>query len=112
MLPITRRIFPEAHAAADGKSSLRALHEALDNLENMTEAIAEAYTASLEGGDYERPEDLEYDFESVNDRLWADKEAKGLGTRAEFEAAKKEREEKEKVKDVKPKKGKSIKVGR
>lgn len=72
----------------------------------------EAYTASLEGGDYERVEDLAYDFESANDRLWAEKEAKGLGTRAEFEAAKREKEEKEKEKDVKPKKGKSIKVGR
>jgi DNA-directed RNA polymerase I and III subunit RPAC2 len=80
----------------------------------MTEAVLAAYNESLAGGDYERPEELEYDFESVNDRLWAEKEASGRGTREEWEREKREKEEKEKEKLVKPKKekGKAAKAGK
>lgn len=98
-----------ARFSTDNKSSLTALHEALDNLENMTEAILAAYTASLASGDFDRPEDLEYDFESVNDRLWAEKEASGRGNRAEWEREKKEKEERENEDKVKPKKEKVVK---
>lgn len=54
----------------------------------MTEAILAAYKESLANDEFERPEEIAYDFESVNDRLWAQKEAAGLGTRAEFEESK------------------------
>ncbi|KAK4701948.1 DNA-directed RNA polymerases I and III subunit RPAC2, partial [Phenoliferia sp. Uapishka_3] len=97
----------------DGKSSLDALNEALDNLENMTLAIVSAYEESLAAGDYEKKEDLDYSFEAVNDRLWAEKEASGRGTREDFEQEKrekKEEEEREAAKLVKPKKGKPIKA--
>ena len=67
----------------------------------MTEAILEAYNESLAEDDYAKPKDLQYDFESVNDRLWAEKEAKGLGSREEFEAAKKARQDAEEL--AKPK---------
>lgn len=73
----------------------------------MTEAIQEKYNQSLEGGDYDRPEVLATDFESVNDRLWAKKEAEGRGNRADFEREKAEKAEEEEAKLSKPKKGKS-----
>ncbi|KAL8279191.1 hypothetical protein RQP46_008447 [Phenoliferia psychrophenolica] len=98
----------------DGKSARDALNEALDNLENLTLAVLEAYQASYTAGDYQLKEDLDYSFEAVNDRLWAEKEASGRGTRAEFEEAKREKEEAEaaeREKLTKPKKGKPIKVG-
>lgn len=101
-LPIPRA---QAHVylcMIDGKSSLVALHTALDNLENMTDSILSAYEASVAEGDYDRPVDLAYDFESVNDRLWAEKEASGRGNREEFEKAKREKEELEREKDIKP----------
>lgn len=77
----------------------------------MTESILAAYQASLAAGDYDRPTDLEYDFESVNQRLWDEKEAQGRGTREEFEAEKAEKEraikEEEEKKKSGGKKGKS-----
>lgn len=102
-------------APPDGKSSRDALNEALDNLEHLTLAVLAAYEASLAAGDYETVEDLDYSFEAVNDRLWAEKEAAGRGSRAEFEQKKQEErdeEEREKEKLGKPKKGKPIKVGK
>lgn len=53
----------------------------------MTESIQEAYVASLAGEAYDTPAEVGYDFESVNQRLWDEKERAGLGSRAEFEAA-------------------------
>ena len=85
----------------DGVPTLSVLHEALDNCERMTEAILKKYHESLDNDDFERPEELKYDFESVNDRLWAEKEAKGLGTREAFETAKREKLEAEEL--LKPK---------
>lgn len=79
----------------DNLSSLVVLHEALDNLEEMTEAIRDAYLASLEEQDFDTPEEVSYDFESVNQRLWDAKEAQGLGTREEFEERKREKDEQE-----------------
>ena len=76
----------------------------------MTDAILSAYEASLQSGDFERVEDEEYDFESVNERLW---EAKGPEAREEFERLKREKEERElKVAEAssKPKKGKAVKA--
>lgn len=99
-----------SRTSTDNKSSLEALHAALDNLENMTEAILTAYHESLQGGDYERLEDLEYDFESVNDRLWAEKDPTGE-LRAAFEKTKLEKEQAEQDKGVKVKKEKSSKSG-
>ncbi|KAK4047707.1 RNA polymerase subunit AC19 [Microbotryomycetes sp. JL201] len=93
----------------DNKSSLSALHRALDNLENMTEAILAAYNESLRLGEYERVEDVAYDFESVNDRLWAQKEAEGRGNRAEWEQQRREQQEAEAAKLAKPKKEKKAK---
>lgn len=85
----------------------------MDNLEGMTEAILAAYQASLAKGDYDRPHDEEYDFDSVNDRLWAQKEAEGRGSREEFEREKKEKADKELAEAEKAKgKGKKIKAGR
>ncbi|GAA5844417.1 hypothetical protein JCM3766R1_006387 [Sporobolomyces carnicolor] len=73
----------------DGKSSLDALNEALDNVEHMTETILASYTEALARGDFARVDDDAYDFESVNARLWADKERRGTGpTREEFERQK------------------------
>ncbi|KDE06575.1 hypothetical protein MVLG_03072 [Microbotryum lychnidis-dioicae p1A1 Lamole] len=93
----------------DQKSSLTALHTALDNLEQMTESILSAYAASLASGDFERSVEPSYDFESVNDRLWAEKEARGI-SREEFERKKREEmEEKERLEGkgkVKKEKGK------
>lgn len=84
----------------------------------MTEAILAKYHASLQAGDYDRPEELEYDFESVNDRLWAQKDPTGE-LRAEFEKAKLEKEQAEmdskagiKVKKEKGPSGKSGKAGK
>lgn len=79
--------------------------------------MEEKYEEALQGGDWEKKEDLIYDFESVNERLWAIKEAEGRGSRGEFEAAKREKleaeeRERENEKDKKPKKGKPIKAGR
>lgn len=89
------------------------MHEALANCEAMTEAIVQAYLDSLKHDEYEKPEEIAYDFESVNDRLWAQKEAAGLGTRAEFEQEKLEKKEAEleAAKLAKPKgKGKKVKA--
>ena len=55
----------------DGKSSLDALNEALDNVEQLTETILEEYTAALAAGDFAKVEEPSYDFETVNERLWA-----------------------------------------
>ena len=91
----------DSNAVLDGVPTLKVLHDALDNCEAMTEAILEAYNESLASDEFARPVDLKYDFESVNDRLWAEKERKGLGTREEFETAKQERLEAEEL--AKPK---------
>ncbi|KAK4049086.1 RNA polymerase subunit AC19 [Microbotryomycetes sp. JL221] len=93
----------------DNKSSLEALKAALLNLEQMTEAILDAYNESLKRGEFERYEEPSYDFESVNDRLWAQKEAEGRGSRAEWEQQKREKQEAEAAKLVKPKKEKKVK---
>lgn len=94
---------------ADGKSALEAFNEALDNIEQMAETILDKYKASLEEGDFERVEDEKHDFESVNQRLWAQKEAEGRGTYEEFLAEKKRKEDEE----AKQKKGgKAVKGGR
>lgn len=61
------------------------MNEALDNLEAMAGVILEKYNESLAAGDFEKiDEDEKYDFESVNRRLWAQKEAEGRGTEADF----------------------------
>ena len=65
------------------------MNEALDNVEHMTETILASYTEALARGDFARVDDDAYDFESVNARLWADKERLGTGpTREEFERQK------------------------
>lgn len=119
--PLLRTPYPHLLANStssfhpDGKSSFEALETALNNLEDMTLAVEDAYKASLASGDYERAEDDDYSFEAVNDRLWAAKEAAGRGSRAEFEQKRAEKEaeaEREKEKLAKPKKGKPIKVGK
>lgn len=100
----------------DGKSSRDALNEALDNLENLTLAVLAAYEESLASGDYETVEDLDYSFEAVNDRLWAEKEASGRGSREDFEREKREKKEEEDREQDKlakaGKKGKAIKVAK
>ncbi|GAA5871064.1 hypothetical protein JCM3774_005101 [Rhodotorula dairenensis] len=69
----------------DGKSAVDAMNEALDNLEAMAGVILEKYNASLAEGNFEKiDEDEKYDFDSVNRRLWAQKEAEGRGTEADF----------------------------
>lgn len=61
------------------------MNEALDNLEAMAGVLLEKYNASLADGDFEKiEEDEKVDFESVNRKLWAQKEAEGRGTEAEF----------------------------
>lgn len=95
-------------------SSLTVLHEALDNLEAMTETILESYVQSLGGREFDVVEDVAYDFESVNQRLWDAKKLAGLGTKEEFEAARDakvelERAEKEKLAGAKPSKVKGRK---
>lgn len=105
---VCRAPTPLLTPSADEKSSLEALHAALDQLENMTESILSAYQASLAAGDFDRPEDEAFDFESVNDRLWAEKEARGGQSREEWEREKREKEEAEvKVKEE-GKKGKKV----
>ncbi|POY74851.1 hypothetical protein BMF94_2124 [Rhodotorula taiwanensis] len=98
----------------DGKSALDAMNEALDNLESMAGVILEKYNESLEQGDFDRiAEDEKYDFESVNQRLWAQKEAEGRGTEAEFLAEKrKQADAAGAAKDVQGKKGKAVKAER
>ena len=83
----------------------------------MTLSIGEKYDAALARDDFERPADVDYSFEAVNDRLWAAKEARGEGSRDEWEAeqeAKREaaEAEAEKLRGKSSKKGKPIKVGR
>lgn len=99
---------------ADGKSALDAMNEALDNLESMAGVILEKYNESLEQGDFDRiAEDEKYDFESVNQRLWAQKEAEGRGTEAEFLAEKrKQADAAGAAKDAQGKKGKAVKAER
>lgn len=72
----------------------------------MTQAIADEYELSLLAGDFERPEELPIDFESVNDRLWAEKEAEGRGNRADFEREKEEKAEAERERLAPKAKGK------
>lgn len=78
-------------------STLKVLHEALDNCEAMTESILAAYEDSLATDDFARPEEVAMDFKSIDARLWAAKEAAGLGTKAEFEAAKEEKAQAERA---------------
>ncbi|GAA6049639.1 hypothetical protein JCM3770_005048 [Rhodotorula araucariae] len=92
----------------DGKSAVDALHEALNNVEDMAHAILEKYNESLEGGDFAHVEDEAHDFESVNARLWAAKEAQGKGSYDEFLDEKRRREEAEAAEAAK-KRGKAIK---
>ncbi|GAA5843623.1 hypothetical protein JCM11251_007134 [Rhodosporidiobolus azoricus] len=94
----------------DGKKAKEALEQALDNIEQMAEVILEKYNDSLAQGDYARVEDEQYDFDTVNKRLWAAKEEAGKGTYEEFLAEKKEKEEAEQGK-VKGK-GKAVKAAR
>ncbi|GAA6020955.1 hypothetical protein JCM11491_001562 [Sporobolomyces phaffii] len=96
----------------DGKSSLDALNEALNNVEQLTETILAEYTAALAAGDFAKVDDPAYDFETVNARLWADKEAAGRGTRQEFEDKKRAEEEREAELLAAKSKGKAIKSGR
>ncbi|GAA5997915.1 DNA-directed RNA polymerases I and III subunit RPAC2 [Rhodotorula paludigena] len=93
----------------DGKSAIAALHEALDNVEAMAGVILDQYNASLEAGDFARVEDEKHDFESVNARLWAQKEAEGRGTQAEFLEEKRKKDEAEAAEAAKKAKGKAIK---
>jgi hypothetical protein len=79
----------------DGKSAQTAFEEALDNIESAAEVVLEKYHASLQAGDYERVEDPAHDFESVNRKLWEQKEAQGKGTYEEFLEEKRRKEEKE-----------------
>ncbi|GAA5928191.1 DNA-directed RNA polymerase core subunit RPC19 [Sporobolomyces koalae] len=79
----------------DGKSSLDALNEALDNVEQMTETILEQYTATLAAGDFARVEAPAYDFETVNQQLWAEKEKQGRGSWEEFQEERRKKEEQE-----------------
>ncbi|GAA5966102.1 hypothetical protein JCM3765_002605 [Sporobolomyces pararoseus] len=97
----------------DGKSSLDALNEALDNVEQLTETILEQYTEALAAGDFAKVEEPSYDFETVNERLWAEKESQGKGSWEEFqeEKKKKEQEEADQANATKPK-SKAIKSGR
>ncbi|GAA5910803.1 DNA-directed RNA polymerase core subunit RPC19 [Sporobolomyces salmoneus] len=97
----------------DGKSSLDALNEALDNIEQMTETILEQYTASLAAGDFARVEEPSYDFEAVNERLWAEKESQGKGSWEEWKEAQKKKEEEEAAAEQPKLKGaKAVKSGR
>ncbi|GAA5825531.1 hypothetical protein JCM10212_003598 [Sporobolomyces blumeae] len=100
----------------DGKSSLDALNEALDNVENLTLEILEAYTAALRSGDFARVEDEPVDFESVNRKLWDEKEREGRGTWEEFkrdrEAKEREELEQSSAAAAGKGKGKAIKAGR
>lgn len=73
-----------AERQADHKSSVQALNQALDNLEAMIQAIGEKYDDAVRADDYETFEDEPVDFETVNAKLWAQKEAEGRGTYAEF----------------------------
>jgi DNA-directed RNA polymerase I and III subunit RPAC2 len=79
----------------------------------MTETILEQYTAALAAGDFARVEEPSYDFETVNQRLWAEKEAQGKGSWEEFQQAKKDKEalEAEQADKAKPK-AKGVKSGR
>ncbi|GAA6027375.1 hypothetical protein JCM8097_007807 [Rhodosporidiobolus ruineniae] len=95
----------------DGKSAKEAFATALDNIEAMTGVLLDKYNESLAAGDYERVEDPKYDFESVNQRLWAQKEAEGKGSYEDFLAERREKEEKEKAEGDKAK-GKAKKAGR
>ncbi|GAA5934113.1 hypothetical protein JCM1841_006834 [Sporobolomyces salmonicolor] len=95
----------------DGKSAVDAFHEALNNIEQMSEAILEKYTASLAAGDFERLEEPSYDFETVNAELWKEKEEQGRGTWEQFQEEKRAKEEAEAEANAKVK-GKAIKGGR
>ncbi|BGP39859.1 RNA polymerase subunit AC19 [Rhodotorula kratochvilovae] len=92
----------------DGKSAVDALHEALNNVEDMAHAILDKYNESLEGGDFARVEDETHDFESVNARLWAQKEAQGKGSYDEFLEEKRRKDEAEAAEAAK-KRGKAVK---
>ncbi|GAA6022540.1 hypothetical protein JCM10207_006580 [Rhodosporidiobolus poonsookiae] len=96
----------------DGKSAKEALATALDNVEQMAHAILDKYNASLAGGDYERVEDPKHDFETVNQRLWAQKEAEGRGTYDDFLEEKRKADEAEADAAKAKGKGKAVKAGR
>lgn len=77
--------------------------------------ILAQYEAAVSSGEYQQAEDLDYSFEAVNARLWAQKEARGEGSRAEWEAARQAEADlaAEQVKAAsKGKKGKPIKAAR
>jgi len=79
----------------------------------MTETILAEYTASLENGDFKKYEEPTYDFESVNQRMWAEKEQEGKGSWEEFQAERQRKEEEEEKEKEKSKpKAKGIKAGR
>ncbi|GAA5904156.1 hypothetical protein JCM8208_003463 [Rhodotorula glutinis] len=92
----------------DGKSAVDALHEALNNCEDMATVILEQYNESLEKGDFERVDDETHDFESVNARLWAQKEEQGKGTYDDFLEDKRRKDEAEAAEAAK-KRGKAVK---
>ncbi|GAA5873868.1 hypothetical protein JCM8547_008625 [Rhodosporidiobolus lusitaniae] len=96
----------------DGKPAAAAFAEALDNIEAMTEVIRDKYNASFAAGDYAKVEDETYDFESVNRRLWEQKEKEGKGTYEEFLAEKKRKEDEAAAEQKAKGKGKAIKGGR
>ncbi|BGP15888.1 hypothetical protein JCM10213_003683 [Rhodosporidiobolus nylandii] len=94
----------------DGKSAKAAFEEALDNIEAMANVVLDKYNDSLEQGDYARVEDEKYDFETVNRRLWEQKEASGRGTYEDFLAEKQRKAEEEQAEAAKAKgKGKAVK---
>lgn len=57
-------------------------------MEDLTRAIGEKYDDSLRNDEYETYEEPAVDFESVNKRLWEQKEREGRGTYEEFLAKK------------------------
>ncbi|GAA5908295.1 hypothetical protein JCM6882_006794 [Rhodosporidiobolus microsporus] len=97
----------------DGKQAREAFAEALDNIEAMAGVVLNKYNDSLAKGDYDRVEDEQYDFDTVNKRLWEAKEAAGKGSYDDFLREKQEKEDKEAVEAGKAKgKGKAVKAAR
>jgi DNA-directed RNA polymerase I and III subunit RPAC2 len=78
----------------------------------MTETILQEYTSALAAGDFAKVEEPSYDYETVNERLWAEKESQGRGSWEEFQEKKRKEEEAEKEASAPKAKGKAIKTGR
>ncbi|GAA5980590.1 hypothetical protein JCM11641_006690 [Rhodosporidiobolus odoratus] len=97
----------------DNKPASKAFEEALNNVEALTHVILDKYNESVQKGDYARVEDDKYDFETVNQKLWEQKEAEGRGTYEEFLEEKKRKEELEQEQQAKLRgKGKAVKATR